>query len=192
MPLTVCLHHNLAVHMHRALTILEITQIICSYFVLEEPSLAALARTCTIFHGPALDALWSTQNSMKPHVQLLESSPWYVFCSRFGLIYTDAIVAFAAGYNQLRLGAPHVLRLSSQKHDGWVRPWAFGDSAHAHRMSPKWAVIPEPQESAVVQIRDGLLINPDFPRPHSIEHRLQLRFIHHQCFLSLNAPAHVS
>ncbi|KAJ7760083.1 hypothetical protein DFH07DRAFT_940015 [Mycena maculata] len=40
--------------------------------------LAALAATCTTFHGPALDALWSTQNSIKP---LLSCMPEDLFNS---------------------------------------------------------------------------------------------------------------
>ncbi|KAJ7510984.1 hypothetical protein B0H11DRAFT_1956829 [Mycena galericulata] len=53
--------------MHRALEILEIFLMICSSFSSTDRSaLAALARTCTTFHNPALDVLWSDLNSLSP------------------------------------------------------------------------------------------------------------------------------
>jgi hypothetical protein len=64
-----------ALKMHRCLSILEILDLICDNLDVSisvaGPSprlrtLANLARTCTLFSGPALDALWRTQNSLNP------------------------------------------------------------------------------------------------------------------------------
>ncbi|KAF7333734.1 hypothetical protein MVEN_02329900 [Mycena venus] len=65
--------------MHRGLQILEIVELICSNVVQISPTsprrtartLAALARTCTIFSGPALDALWRKQTSLAPFLKLM-------------------------------------------------------------------------------------------------------------------------
>lgn len=53
--------------MHRCLTIPEMVQMVCSHLEPDEgdsPSLATLARTSSVFHGPALDRLWSYQNTI--------------------------------------------------------------------------------------------------------------------------------
>ncbi|KAF8209650.1 hypothetical protein K438DRAFT_2012326 [Mycena galopus ATCC 62051] len=53
--------------MHRCLLILEIVENICGnfrYISLGLRSLAALARTCRSFQGPALDFLWAVQHEM--------------------------------------------------------------------------------------------------------------------------------
>ncbi|KAJ6476507.1 hypothetical protein C8R47DRAFT_1141648, partial [Mycena vitilis] len=58
--------------MHRCLRILEILNAICSHLEIDllgypwvskdnQAALSAFARTCSIFSGPALDALWNTQ-----------------------------------------------------------------------------------------------------------------------------------
>ncbi|KAJ7438796.1 hypothetical protein B0H11DRAFT_573267 [Mycena galericulata] len=54
--------------MHRCLTILEIVEMICSELdpsrYVDSAALAVLARTCRMFHDPALDNLWATQKSL--------------------------------------------------------------------------------------------------------------------------------
>ncbi|KAJ7453767.1 hypothetical protein FB451DRAFT_1280753 [Mycena latifolia] len=56
--------------MHRCLNILEIIELICSHFDPASPLhgrvLAALARTCSMLSGPALDRLWNTQYGLEP------------------------------------------------------------------------------------------------------------------------------
>ncbi|KAJ7679540.1 hypothetical protein DFH06DRAFT_512352, partial [Mycena polygramma] len=67
--------------MHRCLTILEILNAICSNLEIDlvgypwvsndnRAALSALARTCTIFSDPALDALWSNQAKLDPFLRL--------------------------------------------------------------------------------------------------------------------------
>ncbi|KAJ7500880.1 hypothetical protein B0H11DRAFT_1800210 [Mycena galericulata] len=77
--------------MHRCLTILEILEMICSnldpcdrdlpgdvavHVELVRPkqrALASLARTCTLFQGPALSLLWKTQVSLEPILRCMPS-----------------------------------------------------------------------------------------------------------------------
>ncbi|KAJ7788286.1 hypothetical protein B0H14DRAFT_2949434 [Mycena olivaceomarginata] len=70
--------------MHPCLAILEIVETICNtltpttvevYSVwrckLDRATLSTLARTCTVFRGPALDVLWRTQTALDPFLRLL-------------------------------------------------------------------------------------------------------------------------
>ncbi|KAJ6592616.1 hypothetical protein B0H19DRAFT_1088166 [Mycena capillaripes] len=70
--------------MHRALRISELVELICSQIpnanTVSEPArredLAALARTATIFHNPALDRLWSYQTTLAPILQCMPVDLW--------------------------------------------------------------------------------------------------------------------
>jgi hypothetical protein len=68
-------------HMHRALSIPEILQIVCHHICpdpVRKPSedatrdLARLARTCTTLSEPALDVLWSFQDTI---IHILDTMP---------------------------------------------------------------------------------------------------------------------
>lgn len=54
--------------MHRCLQILEMVEMVCFQFdpypSRDVKDLASLARTCTIFQGPALDVLWKVQRTL--------------------------------------------------------------------------------------------------------------------------------
>ncbi|KAF7290745.1 hypothetical protein MIND_01315200 [Mycena indigotica] len=66
--------------MHRCLAILEILENIFSYFSShyagDIPTLAALARTCKAFMGPALDVLWYQQGSLENALKCLPDDCW--------------------------------------------------------------------------------------------------------------------
>ncbi|KAK7017810.1 hypothetical protein R3P38DRAFT_1317050 [Favolaschia claudopus] len=59
--------------MHRCLSVLEILELICSHLdgLQRWPALAALARTCRSFSGPALCVLWQTHLSLAPFLKLM-------------------------------------------------------------------------------------------------------------------------
>ncbi|KAJ6555936.1 hypothetical protein B0H19DRAFT_1151588 [Mycena capillaripes] len=70
--------------MHRSLRILEIVEVICSNLdpmaalvslssrkLEDRRTLCALARTCSLFNGPALDVLWRTQTKFGPFLRLM-------------------------------------------------------------------------------------------------------------------------
>jgi hypothetical protein len=68
--------------MHHSLNIIEILEFICSQLDPEpwasdadsqRGALAALARTCQTFHGPALDVLWANQLSLEPLIRCFPS-----------------------------------------------------------------------------------------------------------------------
>ncbi|KAJ6454253.1 hypothetical protein C8R47DRAFT_1167467 [Mycena vitilis] len=70
--------------MHRALSILEIREIVCEQLRGPSPSLddsgrkdfAALARCCQIFRDPALNVLWRKQTTLVPVLKCLPSDLW--------------------------------------------------------------------------------------------------------------------
>ncbi|KAJ7601846.1 hypothetical protein DFH06DRAFT_1116206 [Mycena polygramma] len=67
--------------MHPTLQIPEIVRIIVSHL---DPStnasdLASLARTCTIFHGPALDFLWRHQTTITNLVKCMPADLWAIY-----------------------------------------------------------------------------------------------------------------
>ncbi|KAJ6471625.1 hypothetical protein C8R47DRAFT_1147413 [Mycena vitilis] len=64
--------------MHPTLHIAEIVRIIVSYLDpgTNASDLASLARTCTIFHGPALDFLWRHQTTIMNLVKCMPADLW--------------------------------------------------------------------------------------------------------------------
>ncbi|KAF8550850.1 hypothetical protein OG21DRAFT_1499526 [Imleria badia] len=60
--------------MHAALQITEISEVVCN--LLDQPTLARLARTCRAFEDPALDALWKVMQGLEPLARLLPDSMW--------------------------------------------------------------------------------------------------------------------
>jgi hypothetical protein len=66
---------------HRCLNIPEILDLIFSHLPWSplrsgDPTLAALARTCTAFHEPAIQHLWNQLYDLRPVVSLLPKRAW--------------------------------------------------------------------------------------------------------------------
>ncbi|EMD38983.1 hypothetical protein CERSUDRAFT_72231 [Gelatoporia subvermispora B] len=68
--------------MHHCLQIAEILSIIIGYISksdsLGRATLAALARTCRLFHGPALDVLWRHQDNLLNLLKCLPGDAWMI------------------------------------------------------------------------------------------------------------------
>ncbi|KAJ7681997.1 hypothetical protein DFH06DRAFT_1314240 [Mycena polygramma] len=68
--------------MHRSLRISEVVAMICSQLNplprAEGADLAALARTCTLFHDPALDVLWRHQNTLMNLIDCMPAGLWEI------------------------------------------------------------------------------------------------------------------
>ena len=54
--------------MHKALRVVDVFLNVCED--VNSPTLAALARTCKTFHGPAIQMLWRTLASLAPLIML--------------------------------------------------------------------------------------------------------------------------
>jgi hypothetical protein len=66
--------------MHPALRIYDILECICQHLLSTDSldTLAKLARTCSAFMDPALNALWHTIPSLEPLVRCLSDDVWAV------------------------------------------------------------------------------------------------------------------
>ncbi|KAJ7762936.1 hypothetical protein B0H16DRAFT_1414262 [Mycena metata] len=91
--------------MHRCLGIVEMVHLICTFLLLDSArgTLAALARVCRFFEGPALDVLWSEQDTLR---NLLYCMPM------------DLVKSFEYGMAALQLLRPIVA-------DDWDRVSAY-------------------------------------------------------------------
>ncbi|KAJ7435786.1 hypothetical protein B0H11DRAFT_670908 [Mycena galericulata] len=116
--------------MHRCLTITEIRNIIC--FNLDascvdaegrlldpphpdnRPALAALARTCTSFSGPALDVLWRTQISLVPLLRCMPEDlfPPYESQNHYARTWSLTRPIVTADWKRPQGYMPRVKRLS--------------------------------------------------------------------------------
>ncbi|KAI0667677.1 hypothetical protein C8Q78DRAFT_1147457 [Trametes maxima] len=73
--------------MHNALFLNELVANICSY-VDKQADLAALARTCSDFHEPAIQFLWANLSTLVPLLMTLPHDAWEVdrYCSRIKIL----------------------------------------------------------------------------------------------------------
>ncbi|KAJ7634541.1 hypothetical protein FB45DRAFT_829810 [Roridomyces roridus] len=70
--------------MHPCLDVTEMVDLIFTGLKKYRPTLAALARTCRGFHEPALDVLWSEQDTLRHVLKCLPSSLWEEIPGKFG------------------------------------------------------------------------------------------------------------
>ncbi|KAJ7142952.1 hypothetical protein C8R44DRAFT_974416 [Mycena epipterygia] len=105
--------------MHRCLKIPEIVGLVCSHLeeswvVRSKCHLAVLARTCTAFHGPALDVLWSS-SALVDLLRCLPSDLWVMENTRDALVnYSMKLrrAIRATDWERVRVYAPRVKHLS--------------------------------------------------------------------------------
>ena len=77
--------------MHEVFSLVDTFRRICE--LAEEPTRAALARTCKTFHEPAIQALWHTIPDLVPAVMLFPQDAWRIDEDRDIIVSSRGLVA---------------------------------------------------------------------------------------------------